>query len=39
MHAITLVEHGIGQSELIDAVAELEASLFELQGSLRSYKW
>ncbi|RFC39199.1 MAG: PAS domain S-box-containing protein [Candidatus Nitrotoga sp. LAW] len=39
MHAVTLVEHGIGQSELIDAVAELEASLSELQATLRSYKW
>lgn len=39
MHAATLVEQGVEQQELIDAVAELEASLFELQASIRSYRW
>ncbi|MCE9549976.1 MAG: PAS domain S-box protein [Betaproteobacteria bacterium] len=39
MRAATLVEHGIGQPELIDTVTELETSLLELQASIRSYKW
>ena len=39
MHALAIVEQRVGQQGLEEAVMELDASLSELQATLRAYRW
>lgn len=39
MQALAIVEQRVGQHGLIEAVMELDASLSELQATIRAYRW
>ncbi len=39
MHALAIVEQRVGQQGLEEAVMELDASLSELQATIRAYRW
>ncbi|CAH1079441.1 PAS domain S-box protein [Candidatus Nitrotoga sp. 1052] len=39
MQALAIVEKSVGQHGLVEAVMELDASLSELQATIRAYRW